>query len=991
MTPEERKAFKERMKQLKAYREQNPGKGYWDFKAYQPGGETGEDDQLSKYTSEQQTLIKRGWTKPGKTITEESREKAKSKAKEIDRQIKLVTDTLKEAATDHPVEKPKIPAEPIKRVYTINQGKSDDSWRKYDKDGDGDLSPKERWERQKSERRAEDWKKLGSGINKTFGTAAALASIVAGGGWAATRLLNGNKASTLGQAFAKYVLPTNAVDTGFDAVNVMFNPTDISNYVDLASGVVLSRYRDFLKPLRQVGELGNAGVNAYNLVDNYAGGGETGDDDRTDHPIPQRIELEKQVALADYIDRINHTDRNGDYNPFYQASDDTYGTVELPTVQVTAPLTEQAQRNIEARRGAKYVHEGMEKGAKFVAPIVACAALPAIASTGGLGTALDIANIVSNPTDPLNYIDKFRLSRALHVNKAMVNTISKRFRNSEWSNFLSTENGDAYYRMARGWEGSNKNLDEKLFLSHTTPWEEFSGLGSSDPHGIKTLYKFPTNTFGVRKATNYKGVPGDIDVTTLGKQHLLYGNTSSGLRGPVQILPEHDAKLLDMDAYKIGVKDRPLSKIGLYDTHPIYEDVYLGNQTTVSRKELKDALQNTRYWQYDFDPNTGITKILHLGRYAEGGETGDDEPIRTGTTQYDAYGNTTYYLPVSLNNDTLNIGLPDIPITVRDNLNLAAAVQAGQDQLAGIGKEVFANLTPYGDIESAVYAYDAAKNRDWLGLSLAGLGMLPLIPGGIRKVKSATRPIPTVNKGLVESQLNRSFDQLSKDAALRAQVANEQYRVIERLMDDPAYMNRANQVAKQFGDNYVPTYADAMLMYDIGPEALPWVKLNDEVDAFGRMERLADGRYIYHRSKAISQPNTTEHELSHFMDMLKANSGNAEEGNKMFKEMNKDLKHEVDRHDRYFMDPSEQKAHMNQLREWMFQNNMLETRDQEVTVNELKKALKAVENVPGMEGVIRASKQFGDLKKYRKWFNTVPLVSVSPLMLNGTAREEEAV
>lgn len=376
--------------------------------------------------------------------------------------------------------------------------------------------------------------------------------------------------------------------------------------------------------------------------------------------------------------------------------------------------------------------------------------------------------------------------------------------------------------------------------------------------------------------------------------------------------------------------------------------------------------------------------------YQTGGKTGDDEPL-IGTTQYDAYGNTTYYLPVSLSNDTLNIGLPDIPITVKDNLNLAAAVQAGQDQIAGIGKEVFANLTPYGDLESAVYAYDAAKNKDWLGLGLAGLGMLPLIPGGMRKVKSATRPIPTVNKGLVESQLNRSFDQLSKDAALRAQVANEQYRVIERLMDDPAYMNRANQVAKQFGDNYVPTYADAMLMYDIGPEALPWVKLNDEVDSFGRMERLADGRYIYHRSKAISQPNTTEHELNHFMDMLKANSGNAEEGNKMFKEMNKDLKHEIDRHDRYFMDPSEQKAHMNQLREWMFQNNMLETRDQEVTVNELKKALKAVENVPGMEGVIRASKQFGDLKKYRKWFNTVPLVSVSPLMLNSTAREEEAV
>ena len=131
----DKQAFKQRMRNLKSYRENNPGKGYWDFK----------DDR-----------------------------------------------------TDHPVEKPKMSIEPIKRVYTINQGKPDDSWKKWDKDGDGDLSPEEHWERQKSERRAEDWKKLGSGINKTFGTAAALASIVAGGGWATTRLLNGNKASTLG-------------------------------------------------------------------------------------------------------------------------------------------------------------------------------------------------------------------------------------------------------------------------------------------------------------------------------------------------------------------------------------------------------------------------------------------------------------------------------------------------------------------------------------------------------------------------------------------------------------------------------------------------------------------------------------------------------------------------------------------------------------------------------------------------------------------------
>lgn len=41
----DRQAFKQRMQQLKQYREQNPGKTYLDFKKYANGGETGEDEK----------------------------------------------------------------------------------------------------------------------------------------------------------------------------------------------------------------------------------------------------------------------------------------------------------------------------------------------------------------------------------------------------------------------------------------------------------------------------------------------------------------------------------------------------------------------------------------------------------------------------------------------------------------------------------------------------------------------------------------------------------------------------------------------------------------------------------------------------------------------------------------------------------------------------------------------------------------------------------
>lgn len=47
-----RQAFKQRMQNLKSYRENNPGKGYWDWKveAFADGGEVG--DRERQYISD---------------------------------------------------------------------------------------------------------------------------------------------------------------------------------------------------------------------------------------------------------------------------------------------------------------------------------------------------------------------------------------------------------------------------------------------------------------------------------------------------------------------------------------------------------------------------------------------------------------------------------------------------------------------------------------------------------------------------------------------------------------------------------------------------------------------------------------------------------------------------------------------------------------------------------------------------------------------------
>lgn len=134
-----------------------------------------------------------------------------------------------------------------------------------------DISYKERWERQKRERTIEDWKNLGRGFSNTVGTAIDLASLIYGGGWAATRLLKGNKASSIGQKFAKYVLPSNAADNIGDVADFMIDPS-VSKAAELGAGVALGQWRDFGNAYRQASELGSQALNVYNTTSDYTKG-----------------------------------------------------------------------------------------------------------------------------------------------------------------------------------------------------------------------------------------------------------------------------------------------------------------------------------------------------------------------------------------------------------------------------------------------------------------------------------------------------------------------------------------------------------------------------------------------------------------------------------------------------------------------------------------------------------------------------------------------
>lgn len=126
-----------------------------------------------------------------------------------------------------------------------------------------------------------------------------------------------------------------------------------------------------------------------------------------------------------------------------------------------------------------------------------------------------------------------------------------------------------------------------------------------------------------------------------------------------------------------------------------------------------------------------------IGRYEDGGEI---PPKRRGG--YDKQGNIV--VPVTNENGIQNITTPQVTITPKDNIDLSTSIDRGRRVVGDIGREVLSNTTPFGDIESAVYAYDAIKNKDWLGMGLAALSVLPFIPNA-KKLKN-TISIPPVKR-----------------------------------------------------------------------------------------------------------------------------------------------------------------------------------------------------------------------------------------------------
>ena len=250
-----------------------------------------------------------------------------------------------------------------------------------------------------------------------------------------------------------------------------------------------------------------------------------------------------------------------------------------------------------------------------------------------------------------------------------------------------------------------------------------------------------------------------------------------------------------------------------------------------------------------------------------------------------------------------------------------------------IDLEDAANVTPIGDVLSAKDAYNAARNNDWLGVGLAGLGVFPMISGGLKKI---AREIPTVTR-----TFERKVAEADRKAFTRRRTLEEYYDQRNRtyaLINTPEARRRAENIDKKYGTEYSKVYDELTKEYENidSYRAMPDPEFMRHPDAYAMIDP-SKSKQIKISDDLITKPEDMppgliRHEIGHYVDEKAYPGGvpnNAylrqlgkpskyrdfEEVKDLFKDPDKAL----DRY-KYLRMPTEKKSIMNQFDEYLMQN-----------------------------------------------------------------------
>lgn len=310
-----------------------------------------------------------------------------------------------------------------------------------------------------------------------------------------------------------------------------------------------------------------------------------------------------------------------------------------------------------------------------------------------------------------------------------------------------------------------------------------------------------------------------------------------------------------------------------------------------------------------------------------------------------------------------------------------------------------ASMTPIGDVMSARDTYNAVREKDWLGAGLAAVGVLPFVPGALRKAKGNVikHTIPDMGKPSGKA-LQDMIDAAQVNSARRmdylSDVGNAKNRILEDVNSIP-YRNRAAMADAQFNTNYNDTYDLLNDMYEQNFFALPEVQPGRLGKSSGRMQAKPHAETRFERTgmgagpedfdfkvdtdKYLDPMQMATHEMNHYTDYLISRNPNTTVNNPMLKSLEKSLKKADANSTDYFRMGTEQKSYMNQLRRELKQKGIISDLDERVLPSTLENY---IDKLSDSNSIKKAFKEHNSSKNYAKWFNSIPLLGVGAIGAN---------
>lgn len=265
-----------------------------------------------------------------------------------------------------------------------------------------------------------------------------------------------------------------------------------------------------------------------------------------------------------------------------------------------------------------------------------------------------------------------------------------------------------------------------------------------------------------------------------------------------------------------------------------------------------------------------------------------------------------------------------------------------------------ANFTPVGDVLSIRDMYVAARNRDLLGLGLAGLGILPFMS----RIRPIDRPpIPTVNKDAIQRQIDLSVSQTDRNKKVLDDFYNQRNSVYESLIENEDAFRRAARADRRSGTSYMQTYQDMVREYgrdgsNLNPNlAQPGydrslyeqpVKAQvstSNPDLIRLNPRYKDPEELDETFQSLN-PGLIRHEMGHSTDIKSgldytkslADPSKFEPESRIKEMYPKSYKTIQD----YLLNGSEIKSHMNEFRDFLFHKGEYQPKE---TINSIRKKL----------------------------------------------------